>query len=87
MVGHESSLAEARGRLPNEISGGMQKRVALARAIAADPEILILDDPVAGLDPILTASIDGFIVESGAPREVLANPQHERTKSFLSKVL
>lgn len=48
---------------PAELSGGMQKRVALARAIASDPEFLLLDDPVAGLDPMLTHDIDDLIVE------------------------
>ena len=46
---------------PADLSGGMQKRVGLARAIAADPEILILDDPTAGLDPILAHTIDSLI--------------------------
>ena len=46
---------------PADLSGGMQKRVGLARAIAAEPDILILDDPTAGLDPILAHTIDILI--------------------------
>jgi len=57
-------LAASVGDLsPAELSGGMQKRVALARAIAAAPDILFFDEPTTGLDPIMGAVIDGLIVE------------------------
>ena len=57
-------LAASVGDLsPAELSGGMQKRVGLARAIAARPEILFFDEPTTGLDPIMGAVIDGLIVE------------------------
>lgn len=48
---------------PDELSGGMKKRAALARAIAATPEILFFDEPTTGLDPITSAAINGLIVE------------------------
>jgi phospholipid/cholesterol/gamma-HCH transport system ATP-binding protein len=48
---------------PAELSGGMQKRVALARAIASNPKILFFDEPTTGLDPIMGAVIDGLIVD------------------------
>jgi phospholipid/cholesterol/gamma-HCH transport system ATP-binding protein len=47
---------------PAELSGGMQKRVALARAIAAEPEIIFFDEPTTGLDPIMSDVINGLIV-------------------------
>ena len=59
-VGLEPSVGAL---FPAELSGGMQKRVALARAIAATPEILFFDEPTTGLDPIMGAVIDGLIVD------------------------
>jgi phospholipid/cholesterol/gamma-HCH transport system ATP-binding protein len=57
-------LGEAVGMLrPAELSGGMQKRVALARAIAADPEIIFFDEPTTGLDPIMADVINDLIVK------------------------
>jgi phospholipid/cholesterol/gamma-HCH transport system ATP-binding protein len=57
-------LAASVGDLsPAELSGGMQKRVALARAIASQPDIMFFDEPTTGLDPIMGAVIDGLVVD------------------------
>ncbi len=55
-------LAGSERKLPSELSGGMQKRVGLARAVCLEPDIILYDDPTAGLDPILSDSIADLIL-------------------------
>jgi phospholipid/cholesterol/gamma-HCH transport system ATP-binding protein len=55
-------MEEAIGKYPAELSGGMQKRVGLARALVLSPEIMLYDEPTTGLDPITAAEIDALII-------------------------
>lgn len=56
-------LEKAIGKMPSELSGGMRKRVGLARAIALEPKIILYDEPTTGLDPLMTEAINQLIIE------------------------
>jgi phospholipid/cholesterol/gamma-HCH transport system ATP-binding protein len=85
-VGMENDL----DKLPSEISGGMQKRVGLARALALDPDILLFDEPTAGLDPITAAEIGQLILklktERGLTSLVVTHDVHG-AKAFADRLV
>jgi phospholipid/cholesterol/gamma-HCH transport system ATP-binding protein len=76
-------LADAAEKYPAELSGGMRKRVGLARAIANNPEVLLYDEPTTGLDPITADVINDLIVELNSKLHVTSiSVTHDMTSAF-----
>ncbi len=77
-------LGDAEELYPAQLSGGMRKRASVARAVAMDPEILMFDEPSAGLDPIIAAEIDSLILDlKSAFKMTIVVVTHELASAFL----
>lgn len=80
---HQVGLHDIEDRKPAELSGGMKKRVGLARAIAMEPEIILYDEPTTGLDPIMSDSINNLIIQMREQLQVTSlTITHDMTSAY-----